>query len=404
MSVMLNTFRPKQVNEEHYNQKMNLWKEMIENYCEYKGSPAVSIEELKQVFKRKGTVPHCLQDVFRQMSSEGNLVEKSKFMSAPQSYTTWIVGALVGKPLSWGFGKILGASEDEQSSFVVKSAVRAQGRILIDHIRTMHIYNNIISMDDLMADELDGISKDGIMLVLHHLNTEEKEIYIEETAEIHHKILMKFAAPREPITEIERSIYNLKHTEKLLLKTIEQKEVQLNEILDTVKENLKNGKKQLAKTYLRKKRMMEADIAKNLDIRDNVQMMLQRVKSSKNDRDIIKTYKGGADAIKAAFGINLDHVHDIVKDMQEVFDAQKKIDAALGEKIESLPIDNKELEDELAELMNTNNEKPNEVVANPSSPVLDPLDLELEMRLRRLRSDLTEVDAPLAGTLASLKI
>lgn len=37
MSVLLNTFRPRQVNEEHYDQKMKFWKEMIENYCEFKG-------------------------------------------------------------------------------------------------------------------------------------------------------------------------------------------------------------------------------------------------------------------------------------------------------------------------------------------------------------------------------
>ena len=67
---------------------------------------------------------------------------------------------------------------------------------------------------------------------------------------------MKFAEPHkpaQPITEIERIIYNLEQTEKFLLKTIGHKEHQLNEVLDTVKDHLKNGKKNLAKTYLRKK-------------------------------------------------------------------------------------------------------------------------------------------------------
>ena len=64
--------------------------------------------------------------------------------------------------------------------------------------------------------------------------------------------------------------------------------------------------------------------------------MLQRVKSSKNDKDITNTYKIGSAAIKtefAAAGVNLDKVHDIIEDMQEVFEDQKEIDAGLGEQI-----------------------------------------------------------------------
>jgi charged multivesicular body protein 7 len=417
MSVMLNTFRPKQVNEEHYNQKMKFWIEMVENYCEYKGSANVSIEELKTVFKRKGTVPYCLQDVLRQMSADGNIVEKEEFMAPPKSLAGWAVNSLLVKPLSWGIGKlkerIVGGVEDEQTVFVVKNAVRAQGKILLDHIRARHSYNNIISMDELMsgANDMDGVSKEGILLVLHHLCTEEKKVYIEENIQAepsdhHHKILMKFAEPHkpvQPITEIERSIYNLEQTEKFLLKTIENKEHSLNEVLDVVKENLKNGKKQLAKTYLRKKHLMENDIAKNVDVLDNIQTMLQRVRSSKNDKDIISTYKMGSEAIKTAFaesGINLDNVHDIIEDMQEVFEDQKEIDAALGEQIGGGSIiDDKELEKELADLMNSNdgdnNGKPiiddrKPIVDDKKTPEIDPLDLELEMRLRRLRSDLTE--------------
>lgn len=409
MSVMLNTFRPKSVNEEHYNQKMKFWKTMIENYCEFKGSASINIEELKRVFKRKGTVPYCLQEVFNQLSAEGNIVAKSEFMSAPKTLASWALNS-AWKTVNWGLGKVkeklVGAVEDEQTVFVVKSALRNQGRILLDHIRARHSYNNILSMDELMlgADEIEGLSKDGILLVLHHLSTEEKKVYIEENLEIsehHHKILLKFAEPHkpvQPITEIERSIYNLEHTEKFLLKTIENKEHQLNEVLSVVKENLKNGKKQLAKTYLRKKHLMETDISKTIDILDNVQMILQRVKSSKNDKDIIQTYKMGSEAIKTAFaesGINLDNVHDIIGDMQEIFEDQKEIDAALGEQIGSSTIDDKELEDELADLMNFNENN-----GNPSNgktekkPEVDPLDLELEMRLRRLRSDLTHLDDP----------
>lgn len=414
MSVMLNTFRPKQVNEEHFNQKMKFWTEMIENYCEYKGTATVTIDELKRAFKRKGTSPYCLQDVLHQMSINANLIEKQELMAPPKSLTGWAVNSLLVKPLSWGIGKlkekVVGNVEDEQTVFVVKSALRAQGKILLDHVRGRHSYNNIISMDELMAgaDEIEGLSKEGILLVLHQLSTEDKKVYIEksvnaEAPDHYHKILMKFAEPHKPvqnITEIERSIYNLEQTEKFLLKTIDNKEQQLNEVLELVKDHLKNGKKQLAKTYLRKKHLMEADVTKNIDVLDNIQTMLQRVRASRNDKDIINTYKMGSNAIKTAFaesGINLDNVQDIIEDMQEIFQDQKEIDAALGEQIGgSSNFDDIELEKELADLMNTNNNdgnvKPN--VEEKKKPTVDPLDLELEMRLKRLRSNLSDVEDP----------
>lgn len=33
MSVFLYHFRPRQVNPEHYDQKMKFWRDLIENYC-----------------------------------------------------------------------------------------------------------------------------------------------------------------------------------------------------------------------------------------------------------------------------------------------------------------------------------------------------------------------------------
>jgi hypothetical protein len=45
---------------------------------------------------------------------------------------------------------------------------------------------------------------------------------------------------------------------------------------------------------------------------------------------------------------------------------------------------------------NDNNGKPNEGRTEPK-PVVDPLDLELEERLRRLRSDLTTLEDPPAA-------
>ena len=410
------TFRPKSVNEEHYNQKMRFWKDMILNYCEYKGSSKVTISELKQVFKRNGTMPYCLDEVFQALIADSNLTEKSEFMQQPKSLAGWAIDTLVFKPLGWGLGKIkeklTSTTIDEQTSFVVQSAVAAQSELLIEHVRSRHSHN-IISMDTLMQDLPEGLSKDGILLALHHLSAVEKSVYIEEVKETdapahHHKLLLKFAETNcavSPITDIERSLYNLEQTEKFLHDTIDKKEQQLNDVVQQVRDTLKNGKKQLAKTFLRKKHQLEADLIKTINVLDNIQTMIHRVHSSKNDREILNTYKMGSDAIKTAFsenGVNLDNVHDVIEDMQEIYEKQEEYESAISEPLRGpIDIDDSELEKELMDLMNVNDPKSNNDggTAVPSKPNayqpdlgMELIDRELEMRLKRLRSDFVELE------------
>ncbi|CRL04766.1 CLUMA_CG017826, isoform A [Clunio marinus] len=425
MSGYLYKFRPREVNAENYDQKMRFWKEMIENYCEYKGSADVTIQELKRVFKRKGTVPYCLSDVLNSMSTENSVMAKDDFMSEQKSLASWAVNSLIVKPMSWGFGKIketlIGSNAiNEETTFVVKSALIYQSKILEKHVKDRHSYNNIISMDELMENlhEIEGLSRDGVFLALHHLSSVEKRVYIEDNRDenestTHHKLLMKFCEPHEklqPITEIERSIYNLGQTEKFLIKTIDKKEKDLDDTLKKVKSSVKDGKKQIAKTFLRKKHLIENDLIKSIGILDNVQAMLQKVQSSKSDKEIFNAYKIGSEAIKKAFseeGVNLDKVHDVIEDMQEIYQDQEEYEAAISEPLRGPnAIDDSDLERELMELINEkgneveNNQKPGNdggqkpktIITENVTEDLESLDRELEMRLKRLRSDLSDID------------
>lgn len=334
-----------------------------------------------------------------------------------KSYLSWAVDSLVVKPIGWGLWKLkeslIASTDNEQTKYVIKNVVAEQSRMLLSHVRQN--YNNIISMDDLMKDAegIEGVSRDGILIALHHLSAVEKSVYIEDNkssanADHHnHKLLLKFSEPHQnvqPITEMERSIYNLEHTEKVLHQAIEKKEMQLNEVMEGVRKCVKDGRKQMAKSFLRKKHLIESDLLKTMNILDNVQAMLQRVHSSKNDKEIIQTYKMGSDAIKIAFadnGINLDNVHDVIEDMQEIYENQAEYETAISEPLRgALDVDDSELEKELMELMNTNEVNTNNAgngggISDDKKPnEMDLLDRELELRLKRLRSDWTAIDEP----------
>lgn len=351
------------------------------------------------------------------MAAECNLQSKAEFMTTPQNWAGWAKNVLVVKPLSWGFGlikeKLVGSSVAEDSEFVVQSAVVNQSRQLMKHVRGKYVGDKIISMDQLMsdADNIEGLSQEGILVILHYMSSVEKSVYVEEninaSAETnHHKLLLKFADPHkkvEPITEMERALHNLEQTEKFLQATIETKDHKLNEVLAQVKRSLSEGKKLLAKSQLRKKHLLEADLTKTLNVLDNIQTMIERVKSSEGDKDIISTYKIGSDAIKSVFfanGINVDNVHDIIEDMQEIYASQEEFESAISEPMRRPnDADDSALEKELMDLLNekdtdkkTNNIGGGTAKVDSKTDEMDLLDRELEMRLRRLRSNLTDVD------------
>lgn len=406
-------FRPDHVNAEFNAQKMQFWTNLIESYCEYKGSPTVTINELKDVFKRKGTSPYCLQDVFNKMFSDGNLQNKDYFMAQPKTtWGSWMVDSLIYRPASWGLTKlkekVIGTSIAADTVCVVKSTVEKQAKRLQEHVRNRHTFNNIISMDDLMenAEDIDGLSREGVLMALQYLSVYKKSAYIEENrhftseeaTENHHKLLIKFSEPHmtaQPITELERSVYNLESTEKYLLSTIEKKEHQLNELLTQVKTCLAEGKKQMAKTFLRKKHVCETELSKTMNILDNIQAMLQRIHSSKSDKEIIKMYKMGSESIKHIFsnnGINLDNVSDIIEDMKEVIEEQEECQSALSAPMRGLnEIDDSELESELLDLINQNKNEA-DLKDDQSKPKTDFDIMDLEMRLKKLRGDFPDLD------------
>jgi charged multivesicular body protein 7 len=421
MSSYLSEFRPRDVNANHYDRKMEFWKQMIENYCDWKGSATFSIEELKINFKRNGTVPYCLQSVINQMSSEGNLVGKVEFMEKPKSWTGWAVDSLLVKPIGWGFSKvkeriITSPSDNEQKVFIVKSVVKHQANVLYNFILSHHKHK-IISMDDLMklVDDIEGLSKEGILYALQYLSVHEKKVWMEEGDETnqHHKILLKFAdlhKTSQPITEIERSTYNLEHTENYLKNEIKEQELKIAELIKQALECKRVGKSKMALVYMKNKHRMEEDVLKKMQVLENIQNMLQTIRSSTSDKDIIDTYRMGSNAIKTTFssaGMSLDNVNDIIEEMQEIFAEQEECQAAISEPIRSnLKYDDAELEKELLELANLNvnhndNHKPNsgnvdkkQIINNDK---LDDLDRELEERLKRLRSDFDDTTNPLVN-------
>lgn len=398
MTFYFDDFKPCRLNWDHNHQKMTFWKELIESYCYYKGSAQFSIGELKQVFKRKGATPRCLQSVISQMIAEGNLVEKENFLKVSGSLASCLITTMFVRPLFWAAESLkktfISKTVDEQKAFVVKSVIHRQSQVLIEFLEYNYAYNDVIAVEQLAEQIAENriLSKDGLKIVLHDLHS-SRSILIDENLE-EKLLLIKVCPPGEkvqPFTELERIIYKLERMEKLLSTRLYEKETEIGVTTLQVKALLKEGKRQLAKSLLHKKHLLGADLKRIEGALKNIQSVLHQTSASASNQEILETYKFVSGALKAnvaANGISLDqvhsvideiievfnqqeeisvdHVHSVIDEIKEVFNQQEEISDAVNSCCGSIDEDS-QLEAELMELMNLNGENGEHVTIEPES-------------------------------------
>lgn len=373
MSYYLAAIKPCQLNTKLYDDKIRFWKGMVENYCEYKGSSRICVQELKYVFKRYGTTPCCIQDVISHMEYEGSVVDEDKFMQQPKSWFALALNVLIVKPIGMIVEMISDMKtrmRDEQIMFIVVSAVMNQSRHLISHIR------------------------DGIPAVLHYLRYVSKTVSIDAAASNSkpNQQMIKFFDTRQvlmPISDIERSIFSLDQTEKLLLYKIEQLDQLKEEVAGKARLHVREGNREMARNCLRKKLLMEADIAKRISILDNVQTMLHRVRSSMSDCEILAIYQTGIRTIKSIYddhSMSSENIQKIVDEMHEIFEKQDDFETIISGAPYSFEDNNDDIELELESLHQSRNSNVDHLADETRNPLASSNDSECKKQLEDLQS------------------
>lgn len=105
---------------------------------------------------------------------------------------------------------------------------------------------------------------DGIEVALHYLDCKQKlsiqKTHIDKQEVILHKFAVAFDCTVEPITQLDTSIYTLNKMEKSLTKSVEDIEMDINNTETLVRQYIRDKKKQLAKSFLRKKHVLEKNL------------------------------------------------------------------------------------------------------------------------------------------------
>lgn len=417
MGILLAEFRPRQLNIESYDLKMKFWKDLIVSYCIAAGSSVISISMLKQKFRRKGTVPYCLHTVLEDMLAKEELHKESKFKvqrnTGAFGFNLWTATKLIQAPLSWGYDAVIGnvirsTNLNENENFIVAAVVQQHAKTIENIIIERNLQNTILKYEDLIIvlNETSTITPHGVepaLMLLENSNRLTKQKIVDGESST---IIIKFAgvnATAQPITSIEQSIYDLEQSEKRLMKDINMIENNISQTMDQVREYVKNGRKEMAKTYLKKKHTLEKHMQGKINALENLQCLLLKIHNSQSDKNIIDAYKLGTNALKNAYeaaGITINQLDETLDEMKDVLGQHNEMLSMIGTVMES-DVDELELEQELGDLIDIklveSKIDKKDIPAIPATPTIEQnisnlpdFDREIEKRLAALRVDVIE--------------
>lgn len=153
MENLFAPFRLKSVNPVNYDSKMKFWKNLIKEYCQFRGNPVISLSELRMALQRQGKRPYCLDAVLAEQFAEGSIQPKQHYMEAPLlTWSGWAVHKLVKAPLRWSYDVV----KERVISTSNSSSAECAEYVFIDvakvrHFRYSPIFFHCISVSSLFS-------------------------------------------------------------------------------------------------------------------------------------------------------------------------------------------------------------------------------------------------------------
>lgn len=271
----------------------------------------------------------------------------------------------------------------------------------------------VVSAEDLVKQFSDSeMTAEGVEMALHSLHCQQKasihKTQIDQKTVILCKLSVDVNCKAEPITALDVSIYALNKMEKSLAKSVEAIENDIEQTDSLVRQYLREKKKQLAKSFLRKKHVLEKNLGKTSNSLTTVQTLLLQIDETKHNAKIVEAFKMGTKTLKNALddkNITVDNVEDALADVKEILETNADIQFALSgaqfnDIINDGSVDEESLEAELMDLLEedvTSAVEPPKApaaaqpsdanAAKPSSPstITNVIDDLLEDRLKKLR-------------------
>ena len=229
----------------------------------------------------------------------------------------------------WSFSKAKTYVSEEvisvHTNYIHLPTVRDLGEIILSTIDSTR-ENSLIPISEIVdrciqKTQNQLINEKNVRLALIWLRHSKKAALKGDCADQKSELLVKICNQGvKSISEVEEGVYKLKKQESLLIKNIEQLELESHSCEEKARDYVKLKFKLAAKTCLRKKHELDKCIEKRVNSLRNVQTLLSRIHDAHSDSEVLAAYKVGRNILKKfeETGLTEDNVKDTMDDLSDV--------------------------------------------------------------------------------------
>lgn len=359
------------------------WQSTIINHCKQNKLLVFNFKDLHRMMAVNSRLPQCLDVVIHHMLKEGTLKTLSDFkLSHNPSWLAWTGKKLLLKPLQWSYNRLfktplvstynwltdnytynfnLYASQQLQlpdddiaipqlitsrADDIYNKHVQQLSLDFTDNIINYHLFRR--RCEDIVVDEgwfelcMMDLSSRGKCRVVLNADGEKFLVMTDD----------KTAS--SAMVGDEAKIYRLKMMEFKLEKDIDKLECQINQCKASAKDLIKQGKKKMALTLLKKKRNLEDLMEKKHSSMENVSGLLSMIQQTEHNKQVYEAFSSGVQAFKgmrAKAGLSEERVDEIMMDVQESLEQNEEINQSISRPTVDGWCD-EELEKELDDIIN----------------------------------------------------
>lgn len=250
INVLFAPTRSRSVNPKDWDNKISSWKNIIKVYCDTNDVYIFTLLSLNKAFIRNGRPPSCLSDVLNEMKKSGEIQSLEEFLTKnPRTWSGWATNVFVKRPFAWSYNKLKNSvytTDTKEQQLVHLEVIISKCNDLINSIPDNY-KKKLISLKELLNIlNKDSTNVEDIKLLLHYMSNQtliditylnnNKQTELETT-------LIKFCVGESGlITELDIGVYTLEKNEKIILKSIEEME-------DNIQSCIKEAKMHLSKNH-----------------------------------------------------------------------------------------------------------------------------------------------------------
>ncbi|XP_062131748.1 charged multivesicular body protein 7 [Drosophila sulfurigaster albostrigata] len=368
MKELLAAFHSRHISPGNYDAKMIFWTDLIKRYCQHYAKANFSLRELQLQFMRGEQIPACLETVIADMAQRKQIRLRSEYEYDPvNSWSGWLVNSFVKRPLS-------------QSWLKLKHSIVAEdmgARSLVEWIHVDVIQHLCSELETKVLQKNRGklLHFEGFKSICKNCEMDIHEICLPLcliTLQVRRLIAIEFKIERQTksihlikipandhdspiISEKDHAMHNLDMTRVGLLKQLEELEEEIKVNDTKARQYVKENKRQLAKTYLRKRRLLEKNHERRSIALHNIETLLSNVDEAQNTGVVLDAYKIGSKTLQNVLnesGLKYDNVDEVLADVRDTIDQHREVqDALSNSNADGAFVDEDDLEKELKELL-----------------------------------------------------